>query len=199
MASLLKISISHNTKINMTIQLVIRNQVTYMHCTITHIFRSCESIIWVWKVIYQYFPLAIFHAIQYYGTISCSWLHTYIATPYNYYYSVYTPSCRCEKFEDHSSVCFDYINDNVRVVNQSSYISAALANVIDIVNGSYCRERVMEFLCNYFFLGVKVTLRLFQFAGHHAMNIYWLEFVLIIYSMCYYIEYQQRAYGWVVT
>ena len=64
---------------------------------------------------------------------------------------MYTPSCRCEKFEDHSSVCFDYINDNVRVVNQSSYISAALANVIDIVNGSYCRERVMELLCNYFF------------------------------------------------
>ena len=58
---------------------------------------------------------------------------------------------RCEKFEDHSSICFDYINDNFRVVNQSNHITSVLANVTDVVNGSYCRERVMEFLCNYFF------------------------------------------------
>ena len=30
-------------------------------------------------------------------------------------------------------------------------ITTALANVIHTVNGSYCRDRVMEFLCYYFF------------------------------------------------
>ena len=35
--------------------------------------------------------------------------------------------------------------------NQSNQIITALENVIDTVNQSYCKERVAEFLCNYFF------------------------------------------------
>ena len=35
--------------------------------------------------------------------------------------------------------------------NQSNQITAALANVTDTVNGIYCKDRVTEFLCSYFF------------------------------------------------
>ena len=60
----------------------------------------------------------------------------------------------CGTFEDQSSICFDYLsNDDVLVhnFNQSSNITTALASVIDVVNGNYCRDKVMEFLCKYFF------------------------------------------------
>ena len=35
--------------------------------------------------------------------------------------------------------------------NQSSFIVTSLVNSISVANGSYCREKVMEFLCNYYF------------------------------------------------
>ena len=57
----------------------------------------------------------------------------------------------CGTFEDHSLICFDYINNDAYKFNESNQITKALANVTDIVDGSYCKERVMEFLCNYFF------------------------------------------------
>ena len=59
--------------------------------------------------------------------------------------------CSCKKFEDRSSVCFGYVNDYVYDHNQSNQINNALANVINTVNGSYCRQRATEFLCNYYF------------------------------------------------
>ena len=59
--------------------------------------------------------------------------------------------CSCKKFEDHSSICFGYVNDDVYDHNQSNQINNALANVISTVNGSYCRQRATEFLCNYYF------------------------------------------------
>ena len=46
--------------------------------------------------------------------------------------------------------CFSYASEGVRQSNEHE-ITTALANVIHTVNGSYCRERVMEFLCYYFF------------------------------------------------
>ena len=58
---------------------------------------------------------------------------------------------RCRKFEDQSSTCSTYIKNDVYNFTQSNQIIATLGSVIDIVNGSYCRERVTEFLCNYFF------------------------------------------------
>ena len=57
----------------------------------------------------------------------------------------------CRTLEDQSSICFDYISDDIYNFNQSNQITTELTNVTDIVNGSYCRERVMDFLCNYFF------------------------------------------------
>jgi len=59
--------------------------------------------------------------------------------------------CSCGKFEDQSSICFGHVNDDVYNHNQSNQISNALANVINTVNGSYCRQRAAEFLCNYYF------------------------------------------------
>ena len=57
----------------------------------------------------------------------------------------------CGTFENQSSICFSYVNNDVHNRNQSNQITKALANVINIVNGSYCRERITEFLCNYYF------------------------------------------------
>ena len=58
--------------------------------------------------------------------------------------------CSCGTIEK-SSICFNYVNNDVHNYNQSSQITGALENVINIVNGSYCRERITEFLCNYYF------------------------------------------------
>ena len=59
--------------------------------------------------------------------------------------------CSCGTFENQSSICFSYVNNDVYNHNQSNQITKALENVINIVNGSYCRERITEFLCNYYF------------------------------------------------
>ena len=48
-------------------------------------------------------------------------------------------------------MCFTYIKNDAYNFTQSNQIITALGSVIDIVNGNYCKERVTEFLCNYFF------------------------------------------------
>ena len=48
-------------------------------------------------------------------------------------------------------MCFNYTSNGIYTYNQSNQITTALANAIEIINGSYCREKVMEFLCYYFF------------------------------------------------
>ena len=60
--------------------------------------------------------------------------------------------CSCGPFDDQSSKCFNHISNGIDNFDMSNQIiTTALVNVTDIVNGSYCKERVMEFLCNYFF------------------------------------------------
>lgn len=49
-------------------------------------------------------------------------------------------------------ICFNYTSNGINSFNQSNQINTLLTNVItDIVNGSYCKERIMEFLCYYLF------------------------------------------------
>ena len=57
----------------------------------------------------------------------------------------------CKKFDDHSSICFGYVNSDIHDHSQSNKISNALVNVINTIDGSYCRQRATEFLCNYYF------------------------------------------------
>lgn len=59
--------------------------------------------------------------------------------------------CSCVTFQDRSSNCFNYATKGINSFNQSNQITTALTNFIDIVNGSYCRERIIEFLCEYLF------------------------------------------------
>ena len=57
----------------------------------------------------------------------------------------------CGRFEDQSLICSSIVNGDVYSYNQPNQISEALVNVINTVNGSYCRQRATEFLCNYYF------------------------------------------------
>ena len=59
--------------------------------------------------------------------------------------------CSCGRFEDQSLICFSNVNVDVYNYNQPNLINEALANVINTINGSYCRQRATEFLCNYYF------------------------------------------------
>ena len=57
----------------------------------------------------------------------------------------------CQPLNHQLSECNKYIDGDVYYdTNQSDRLVAAL-NATDIVIGSYCRDRAMEFLCNYFF------------------------------------------------
>ena len=58
----------------------------------------------------------------------------------------------CQPLNRQLSQCSNYINDGDVYYNsdQSSHLAAALNATVTIV-GSYCRDRAMELLCNYFF------------------------------------------------
>ena len=58
---------------------------------------------------------------------------------------------RCGKFKDQSSICYNYTNNDVYTFNQSNQITKALGTAINVVTGSYCREKAVELLCNYLF------------------------------------------------
>jgi len=59
-------------------------------------------------------------------------------------------SSSCAPFEIQSTKCTNYSFNGVHnFPDQSSQITTILMNVTSIVNGSFCRDRVLEFLCNY--------------------------------------------------
>ena len=64
----------------------------------------------------------------------------------------FTLSPLCDQFEEQSTKCANYtFNDVYNFPDQSSQITTILMNVTSIVSGSFCRDRVLEFLCNYLF------------------------------------------------
>ena len=58
----------------------------------------------------------------------------------------------CQPLNHQLSQCSNYINDGDVYYNsnQSSHLAAALNATVTVI-GSYCRDRAMELLCNYFF------------------------------------------------
>ena len=58
----------------------------------------------------------------------------------------------CTSFEDQSTKCSNYtFSDVYNFPNQSSQITTILMSVTSTVSGSFCRDRVLEFLCNSLF------------------------------------------------
>jgi len=56
----------------------------------------------------------------------------------------------CTSYEDQSTKCTNYsFNDVYNFPEKSNQIATILMNVTSIVSGSFCRDRVLEFLCNY--------------------------------------------------
>ena len=58
----------------------------------------------------------------------------------------------CQPLNHQLSQCSNYVNDGdvYYSSDQSSHLAAALNATVTVI-GSYCRDRAMELLCNYFF------------------------------------------------
>ena len=95
------------------------------------------------------------HSMCVYGTVYAYWaqhkkLTRLTIVNFDLFFKLFYSSC--QPLNHQLSQCSNYINDGdvYYSSDQSSHLAAAL-NATVIVIGSYCSDRAMELLCNYFF------------------------------------------------